>query len=284
MIVWPKSLIREIAERRCILFLGAGVSASAMTGEGERPPSWAKFLEAASKLVHDNEKKSQIDALISNSNFLLALQAIYKASNEADYNELLNETFHRPPYQPSSLHEAIHNLDQRIVITTNFDRIYEAYCMKPENEGFKVIPYHSTSLADEIRSDRRLIIKAHGSIDDVRTMIFTKHQYHEAKKNHGKFYEILKALYLTHTCIFIGCGLSDPDINLLLEDVNILSTPSCPHYALLLKEENSEFCVDDWRETYNIQALFYDPDHTALEKSLVELFSHVDGLRMKINL
>jgi len=32
---------------------------------------------------------------------------------------------------------------------------------------------------------------------------------------------MLKALFLTNTVLFIGCGLNDPDVVLLLEDVKI---------------------------------------------------------------
>lgn len=279
MISWPGSLVREVAQRRCILFLGSGVSATAKTTAGVSPPTWFEFLNQASKLVADASERNEIVSLINSGDSLLALQAICDVANPADYQDLLNAVFHSPRYQPSRLHEAVHRLDSRIVVTTNFDRIYEAYCMQPEKEGYKVIVYDSTSLADEIRGDKRLIIKAHGSIDNISKMIFTRAEYHAAKSQHAKFYDILKALFLTHTCIFIGCGLADPDIMLLMEDVKILGTQQRPHYALVLKGKNSKFKIEEWRQTYNVVALEYEPDHDALTTDLLQLSDMVEAHR-----
>jgi hypothetical protein len=45
MIAWPPSLVREVAARRCVFFLGAGVSASASDKDGNHPSTWKEFLE-----------------------------------------------------------------------------------------------------------------------------------------------------------------------------------------------------------------------------------------------
>lgn len=281
MISWPSSLVRELAQRRCILFIGAGVSATAKSIENLSPPTWKSFLVQAVKiLILDKSDHDEIVLLIENGDLILALQAIYCLSNKADFYDLINKNFHSAKYLPSDLHKSIYQLDSRIVITTNFDKIYENYCTKPENEGFKVICYDSNSLADEIRSDVRLIIKAHGTIDNVHKMIFTKQQYHSAKSEHRQFYEILKALLVTHTCIFIGCSMNDPDINLLLEDVKILGSSVRPHYCLILKNSHSKFKMDDWESTYNVKSLEYGPSHDSLIENLAILLAEVENIRL----
>jgi hypothetical protein len=45
MIDWPLTLVNEIAKERCVLFLGAGVSASAVDSAGKHPPDWKTFLD-----------------------------------------------------------------------------------------------------------------------------------------------------------------------------------------------------------------------------------------------
>ncbi|MCL8034387.1 SIR2 family protein, partial [Pseudomonas aeruginosa] len=65
-----------------------------------------------------------------------------------------------------------------------------------------------------------LIIKIHGSVDSTDKLIFTRKDYSEARTKYRNFYQIIEALSLTHTFIFIGCGTNDPDIRLLLEDFN----------------------------------------------------------------
>ncbi len=282
MIAWPSSLVREIAARRCVFFIGAGVSASSVDGHGNSPKAWSAFLTEAANLVPDASKKRIILKLIKEKKYLLALQGVRDEANAADYRDLLNRNFNNPAYKPSDLHKRIFDLDARIVITTNFDKIYERYCGEvaaAQTGAFKVVSYHSSDLVDEIRSDTRLIIKAHGNIDDISKMIFTRAEYHRAKSDHAKFYDILKAVFLTHTAIFVGCSMEDPDVLLLLEDVKITASAERPHYVLIKKRSQDAFSISDWKKTYNICPLEYGPSHASLVDDLKSLQEQVETER-----
>lgn len=279
MINWPNSLVREIARRRVVLFLGAGVSSTSTAPDGSRPKTWKNFLKEVCSLVHDATDKETVEELIESNQLLLALQAISDEANVADYHDILNANFNNPSFEPSEVHKIILALDSSIVITTNFDKIYERYCESTSTEGYKVVSYNSRDLGDLIRSDERLIVKAHGSINSIADMIFTKSQYHEAKKNHPQFYEMLKAIFLTHTCIFIGCGLEDPDVLLMLEDVKITSSGNLPHYAVFLEDEVNKYALRDWEKAYNIQALTYGPTYADLKDNLANLLEKVEEYR-----
>lgn len=265
MITWPAALVHEIYRERCVLFLGAGVSASSRDDKGNRPLTWDKFLEKACGLVQDKKKQGAIRKLIAERKYLVALQAIRDLSNPSNYRDLLDECYNGK-FQPSELHQAIYDLNARIVITTNFDKIYEGYCLSfaGSSGGFKTIRYNQSDLADEIRSDTRLIVKAHGSIDEISSMIFTRSQYHLAKSQHARFYDVLKAVFLTNTLLFVGCSLDDPDILLLLEEVKIAGRSERPHYAVTKQGGSNDFIVQDWRSSYNIEVLQYGPDHDNL--------------------
>jgi len=279
MINWPQTLVNEVARRRCIFFLGAGTSASSVNTKGEHPKQWDEFLTAALTLVQRDSSKEIIERLISERRFLLALQAISQEADEGDYQTFLTENFNDPTYEPSDLHRVIFNLDSRLVITTNFDKIYEKLCLHVSTEGFKVLPYYSQSLGDELRSDTRLIIKAHGTIDEVSKMVFTKSQYHRATAEYAQFYAMLRALLFTHTCVFIGCSMDDPDVLLLLEDVRITASAIRPHYALTLNGRNSAYAKRDWLDSYNVKALEYGPTHEALLEDLSALLALVENAR-----
>jgi hypothetical protein len=278
MIDWPSSLIREVAARRCVFFLGAGVSASASDATGAKPKTWGEFIEEACQLIR-TKNKTIVKKLIKEKRYLLALQCIRDEVDASEYRDLLNRHFNSASYTPSKLHECIFDLDSRIVITTNFDRIYENYCNNipgTRSGGFKIINYYSEDLVDEIRSDTRLIIKAHGSIDDISKMIFTRSEYHHAKMRYAQFYEVLKAVFLTHTVIFIGCSLEDPDVMLLLEEVKITGSSERPHYAIIKQRSQNILVLSDWRKTYNIAALQYGPSHDDLSNELRALADRVE--------
>jgi hypothetical protein len=171
-------------------------------------------------------------------------------------------------------------LDSRIVVTTNFDKIYENYCESTSQESYKVICHTDTNLGDLLRSEIRLVLKAHGSINNPHNMIFTRSDYHEAKAQYSRFYELLRAVFLTNTCVFIGCGLSDPDIMLLLEDVKITSTSSLPHYALVRSGKFDKMEIEDFESSYNVKALEFGPAYEDLEPNLETLAGLVEQHRI----
>lgn len=214
--------------------------------------------------------------MIKQENYLMALQAIYDLSDPGAYNKYLKDTYGRGGYLPSEVHKAIKALDSKIVITTNFDKIYENLCSV---DGYVVHDYsNSKSIVSNIKSPESIIIKAHGTIDDTDKIIFTGKQYYDAQANYPEFYSLLHALFLTNTVIFLGYSLNDPDINLVLQNINNTSNSSCPHYVVL-KEGESKHKIKHWKDTYNISALEYGPNYENLEENIFELKEQVEALR-----
>ena len=41
---WPDNLVDAIARRKCVLFLGSGISANSCNEEGKHPATWEDFL------------------------------------------------------------------------------------------------------------------------------------------------------------------------------------------------------------------------------------------------
>ncbi|WP_252225494.1 SIR2 family protein [Clostridium sp. ZBS2] len=277
-IEWPANLIEEIAYRRCIIFLGSGISATSKNINENKPPIWSKFIEEIKKLIQSptEEDKKFIDDMIKQENYLMALQAIYDLSDAGAYNKYLKDTYARGGYLPSEVHKSIKALDSKIVITTNFDKIYENLC---NQDGYIVDDYrNSKSIISNIKSPESIIIKAHGTIDDTDNIIFTGKQYYEAQAKYPEFYSLLHALFLTNTVIFLGYSLNDPDINLILQNINNTSNSTCPHYVIL-KEGTPKHLIKHWKDTYNIASLEYGPSYENLEENIIELKELVEELR-----
>ena len=110
-------------------------------------------------------------------------------------------------------------------------------------------------------------------------MIFTKSEYHRAGANHAQFYAMLRALLLTHTCIFMGCSMDDPDVLLLLDDVRVTASSNRPHYTLVLQDTSSIYSRQDWLASFNVKALEYGPTHDSLLDELGSLLALVVEVR-----
>lgn len=278
-IKWPEPLIEDLARGRCIVFLGAGISATAKTNEGIRPKAWKEFLVYVNnEYITLKKDKDYIKKLINNGQYLMALQIIYDLVDRGTYNSIIEKEFKEPDYIPSCIHKIISEIDPKLIITTNFDIIYEKAI---PTQAITPITYNNSgNFADLIRSNSKILVYAHGNIRSIKDTIFTKKQYYEAKKNYSEFYSMIQALFMTNTVLFLGCGLSDPDINLVLENVHIKTGASKPHYNVMLKGTHQSL-LNDWRNSYNITTLQYGSSYEDLEQNLLELKEQIDVYRVK---
>jgi len=257
-IEWPDALVSELAERRCVIFMGAGVSIGSLSEDGTKhPPNWKSFLEGALAHVHDQKDKRQAKALINKGYFLDAAEVITDRSNQADFGNYLRETLMLPHFGANDLHKIILDIDPKIAITTNYDEIYDQYCKSGHAEsGYNICRYYDRFAVENIRSRIRLVIKAHGCVTDPTRIVLSRSSYFSAKRDYPGFYDLLDALFLTNTLLFVGCSLSDPDIQLILENANISAPSAHPHYALVEKTRHPSI-KSAIKKTHNIELVEY---------------------------
>jgi hypothetical protein len=280
---WPDALATELAERRCIIFMGAGVSMGSVAADGlQQPPGWGGFLSGALALVTKRADKAFARGLIDASQFLDAAEVITECSDRADFGEYLRRTFIQPRFAPSEMHKVILEMDPKIVVTTNYDQIYDHYCESGKAQsGYNVALHSSKFVVENIRSRIRLIIKAHGCVSDPNQIVLSRSSYYRARRDHPGFYQVLDALFLTNTLLFVGCSLTDPDIQLILENVNISAPSSHPHYALIEKTQHRSIKAAI-KTTHNIELIEYPAGrHDAALSALIALKDKVNLLRSR---
>jgi len=259
------------------VFLGAGASAGAEPTTGSaRPPNWPDFLTAATTLIHNTEDAGEARRLIAEKQYLDAAQIIWDHSNQGDMSAYLRSVFVVPGYRASPIHKIVHEIDPKIVVTTNYDQIYENYCHQFAGpQAYNVCKYYESHALNDIRSNVRCILKAHGSMSDPTRIVLTRFSYFEARRSHPEFYAILDSLFLTNTLLFVGAGLADPDVQLTLENANIAARSVHPHYALVPGGRHRSL-VAVIKKAYNIELLEYTPDmHEEAEDALRDLKEQV---------
>jgi hypothetical protein len=270
---WPAYLVQELARRRCVPLIGAGVSRNS-TGDGDkRPPLWKEFVQVA---VDKLERADQAEPkkLLRRNDLLTATHIAREKMGRADWCDLLEQEFSTPNYRSAAIHEHIFQLDSPLVCSTNIDKIYETYVVANYQGACVQKNYNDTDLARYVRGDpfRRTIIKVHGSVDALDHAIFTKSDYADAWSKAPQFYELFSALILTNTFLFIGYSLSDPDIQLILEQSARLFVSSKPHY-LVTSDRPTPITKQFYEQNYNVKILTYDGkgNHEALSTSLKDL-------------
>lgn len=279
MIDWPQSLIEELSARRAIVFLGAGASANAtrtVDGAVQRPPSWEGYLNQLYARLNrgSDDDRAHGKLLLDQKRFLDAAEVFRPCIQDADYSRFVNDSF--KDYKSSDFHAHVNLLDPKILVTTNYDHVYENLCLKDGASGYVVLKYYDEGLVARLRSPSRLILKVHGCMDTPERTVLTKSEYFAARQKFPSFFNTLESLFLTHTLVFIGYGLSDPDIQLLLENSSITAASAHPHYAVMPRGTHQSLRAA-FRNTYNVEVLEYDSsdNHAELTQSLEALAAAV---------
>jgi hypothetical protein len=287
MVIWPSELVQAIASRRCVLFFGAGVSMNSLAGDKRsRTPNWVDFLKTASKKISTKSVRTEITALLEARDYLTAAEVIEKKIGAPAFQNELKAAFDIPKFQPAEIHKHIFSLDFRICLTPNVDAIYEVHANQFGTGVLTVKNFYEDDLAEVLRnqSDQRLLIKTHGSVSTPSKVIFTRSTYAQARNQHASFYELVDALIRTHTLMFIGCGLEDPDIRSLLENYRYRHPQGLHHFFVVRDGSVTKSVRPIFEDTLRIRFLDYKntADHSDLTRSLKALVDQVENARQEL--
>ncbi|MGV2123091.1 SIR2 family NAD-dependent protein deacylase [Agrobacterium vitis] len=132
---------------------------------------------------------------------------------------------------------------------------------------------------DQIRSPQRTIVKIHGCITEINDLVLDRMSYFEAKQKNSGFFSVMSALFTTHTILFLGYSLGDPDLQIILENIQAASRSSHGHYALLPKMDHRSL-VKSIKHSYNITCIEYPAnDHSTVPMAISNLHEAVSEIR-----
>lgn len=285
--IWPESLCRELAEKRCIIHVGSGLSCQCVNATGGRPPGWKKLLQDLSNRLSNGDKKDLANFLIEKEKYLDAAEVIRTNISSGEYASELKASFVTASYKPSASHEYIVMTSPKIFATTNFDTLMETALVDFSGlDSFTQFEHSTSGLNDAIRSPDTILLKMHGCAKRPADTILGRSDYFRLRQQHSAFFDMIASIYKVNTVLFVGCGFEDPDINLVLENIKI-SQPSVthPNYALLGSLSYGARMAPLLKSQYNIEVVIYDQsdeyDHAKFPEAIQELFEEVSATRAK---
>ena len=219
--------------------------------------------------------------LLKENDLLTVCDILKSALGRENFVDAIKAEFKAPRYKPAPIHENLYKIDSRIVISPNFDEIYDNLAIARSEGTASVKSYLDTDIAEGLRGGERVILKMHGSVSRPNDLIFTRSEYAKARSTHRGFYSLIESLLRTHTFLFIGCGLSDPDIRLLLEDYSYSFIHSRKHFFTIPISELGPVSAQTVENSLGINFLRYSPKngHQDLTESLGLLQSLVEQKR-----
>jgi hypothetical protein len=228
---WSQSDTRRLAdgisEQECILFLGSGAHAPPPAGsafqyaDACRPPvgsvlsrELAGACDFAQHLPHDDPGNLQRVALAYEIAFSRArlVTAVDDAVNTGK--------------QPSPMVRALAGLDFPIVITTNYDQLFERALMDAGKQPRVAIYTPRLEVTTDFRKptpDSPIVFKIHGCISRPETLVITDEDYIDfvlrmsSKEPYDPLPRRLKVYLTDWTTLFVGYSLLDYNLRLLFK-------------------------------------------------------------------
>ena len=277
MVTWPDALVRELADRRALIFVGAGLSKAAYPAM----PTWPSLLLSLSGKLPKKVDRALVKRLVSQYRLLDAAQIVTDGIERPDLNAAFRQVFQPRPVPHHDIYKDLLQLDQKIVVTTNYDEFLERNFdhYSGGNAAYGVHKHTSGDLLSLVRSPQSLIVKMHGCISEPNDLVLDRMSFFKAKQRHHGFFSVMAALLTTHTVLFLGYSLGDPDLQIILENIHSVSESTHGHYALLPKIEHRSV-VRAIKQSYNISCIEYPAgNHAVVPTCLQTLQEAVAGNR-----
>lgn len=283
----PRNLIEQIAQGNCLSFLGSGPSMAAGL------PSWPQLLRLMIGWGEgegvDFSDKAEIEQFITDGKYLLAAEELVERLGDDSFRRFMAQIFGRPGLLPTPIHLLLAQIPFAAQVTTNYEMLSE--------HGYEathgVLPPVLTQtdvaeLASALRSGEFYILKSHGTIDRIETMVLGRKQYRALMHGNPAYRIFLEALFSTKTVLFVGFGLTDPDLLMTLDVLqSAFQGHTGTHYALMDESRVSPIERSRFLKDYRIEIIPYTPsaaDHPEVKEFLERLLKAVPApaLRHKL--
>jgi SIR2-like domain len=223
-------LVKAVAREECLLFLGAGVHCAPPEGSAykyppeHRPPLGGQLSRALSE-----ESGFAREFPGEDERNLARVSLYYEQSFKRHRLVEVVEQSVDENRKPSAAVLALASLPFPIVVTTNYDRIFERALQGSGKEPHVSVysPDHNTPTADHKKFDaqRPFVFKIHGDISRPESIVITDEDYIHfvmRMRDREPYYPVPETINYRMKCwptLFVGYRLTDYNLRLLFKSL-----------------------------------------------------------------
>ena len=274
----PPELVQRTNSGRCVAVIGAGLS------RGAGLPDWAGALRSvlawADRKGHQIRDRDQIEQMLGDkaTDLLMIAAELSDQLGPTRYRQALNAVFRPPGVRPTEAHVNLVSVPFAGIITTNYDKLIEtAYAAQGSSPPLVCTHAQPPELSAIMAAEGSFILKAHGDIDQIETVILGRKDYQELLMNEA-YSRCLSLLCSQYTWLFLGFSLTDPDFRLTLDSCRAaFSGHTVNHYALMPESEAGPIHKRRFEKDYGITILTYKPS-THLHPEVAQFVKDISTL------
>ena len=183
-------------------FVGAGISALS------NAPTWKQLIEAICDEMQIEKKKDYT----TDDYLRISQMFFYSIKKDKDkYYDFVSKQIGKKRLKSNIIHKMMLDLDPISFITTNYDGLIE-------QAAGRHCRYYKTVVADKevpsINGDK-YILKIHGDLNH-KNIVLKEEDYLNYSENFKLIETLLKSIFSTNTVVFIGYGINDNNIKLII--------------------------------------------------------------------
>lgn len=252
--------------KNIVPFVGAGISKSCGLY------LWQELLD---KLAAEYFTPAQIKNLKSTHDvFGYADEIVAAAGNLDMVMKRIGEIFDEAETVHTEIPSLLASSFSPMIVTTNYDTLLEEASIDSPLGAIKpLLPCHIGQMNEAIMLNDRRLLKLHGSVEEISSLILSTKQY---KKYYGKKGKrgnrmlpiYLKKIFVGRKVLFVGCSL-DKDYTLDILEECVKHDHSISHFAILPYLSNLEQQVKRQRKLtrLGIEVIYYpEGDYEAVDQ------------------
>lgn len=279
----PERLVSALKARRAVPFVGSGISKKASP---QKFPSWVELLASLSATAFSgryitSQQHRQVEKLISDGKLLLAAEVIKQSLPEDLYSSEMRSKFTYSDSDKINLgtQSLIFDLNPKVVVTTNYDRLLEDAYSKKRGRAPSVSSYSDTSnllatLQDTSLSTSPVIFKIHGDVASLNSIILSDRDYRRIVFDEPMYENVMTSLFMNNVLVFMGFSMQDREVMTHVERLrHRMNYESAPHYALVSKNSINSVERGALRRDHGIEIIEYprSKSHAAIDKLLKQM-------------
>jgi len=267
----PDRLKTAARARQLVPFVGSGISRKSAP---HKFPDWVGLLKLLleyslkNKYVTSREAR-QIEDIINAGKLLMAAEVIKGNLPEDEYIHQLRHLFTYNDADNINLltQKKIIQLNPRIIITTNYDRLIEDAYSSLFGKAPNVATYRDTSnllatIQEHSLSTGPVIFKAHGDVGSIDSMILSDRDYKRIMFDEAMYDNLMSSMFLNSIMLFVGFSLSDREIIAHIEKLrHRFNYGTAPHFALLAIGSVNRLEAISYRKEFGIEIIEYNKSH-----------------------
>lgn len=248
------ALLSYVRQRKCALFVGAGLSRPAGY------PGWGDLMRIVVEKTGQiaGIEIAELQTLLNAGKFADVADQCRELLGRTRFSRVLRQELAQQRRPPEATHRAIVQTPYACIVTTNFDTLLEDAYGLWSDVGVPKAPTgvglgrQGTLLLD----GAFFVLKAHGTIHDDASMVFTTDDYRRIIHQNAAFTSMMSAILLSHAVLFVGYSLGDPNFRLLLDSqLTNFGTQAPPRYAIM--ESVGDHEREILRRTAGIEVISY---------------------------